>query len=737
MQTVILRKAFPYLILLVAAMAGFFQVAFLQHPLKWDLLDQAYPWKYFIGECLQHGILPLWNPYQQLGYPIHADPQSSAWYPIVWFFGILFGYDMYMLSWDFIIHIFLAGVGMRYLARVLGISGNAGLGMAVAYMLSGFFTGNAQHFMWIIAGTWMPFVLGVFIDLVFRMKPSAILTFPLLMLMMVTGGYPAFIIVLGYILLGLFLFRTGVLLFKRDHRMLRRMIRALLTTAVLTLLVTSVMWVSLWHALPEMVRTEGVSLRSALFGPFSPQCLISLILPYASVGRDMSFFRTDLSLSNAYFGLIPLVFFITSLFLRKDGLMRFFLIAGLVALAASMGKYLGVRELFYHYVPFFNLFRHPSLFRLFFILFSLLLAGLAWDRFIEQPIKHRIIVLRVFAAVLLITGIVSGWLIYGQYLHLGGILKDGLLSASPAMTLPRRVFLQGLWQLTLLVILILLMRRAATMKRLPLWMMLVLCADLIPAAQLNGPYSVYYGEFIQRELKAISRSFTPGFPAPDPVSISHNHDLHKPQYAPLWKNLNIFLKQIAYDGSNPFIIRDYLRVAGTFPQIYRSMIENPPVFIADTVIRCGEMFTMDRRLTAGKACLEERIEVNDFARQRTSPEDTVWIERFTPVAIHVTVDVKDTALLVVMQNRFRGWEVIREGHATAPLKVNGTLMGTLLPPGRQEVAFRFSPRPVKRALAVTAGSLLLLVAGWGIMARKKRVRDRASSYEDRDTQRIR
>ena len=55
-------------------------VILLQHPLKYDMIDQAYPWRYFIGECLQNGNLPLWNPYQLLGrqsMPIRKVPPGT------------------------------------------------------------------------------------------------------------------------------------------------------------------------------------------------------------------------------------------------------------------------------------------------------------------------------------------------------------------------------------------------------------------------------------------------------------------------------------------------------------------------------------------------------------------------------------------------------------------------------------------------------------------------------------
>ena len=103
-------KLSPYHILLVLAIIGYWQLSVMISPLKYDMTDQAFQWRYFIGECLRNHTLPLWNPYQHMGYPIHADPQGTAWYPVTWIIGYLAGYNISALSFDFILHIFLAGM---------------------------------------------------------------------------------------------------------------------------------------------------------------------------------------------------------------------------------------------------------------------------------------------------------------------------------------------------------------------------------------------------------------------------------------------------------------------------------------------------------------------------------------------------------------------------------------------------------------------------------------------------
>ncbi|MCE2847474.1 MAG: hypothetical protein LW707_10700, partial [Sphingobacteriales bacterium] len=59
-----------FLLMLLFAALAYWQVSTFSYCLKWDTMDQYYPWRHFVVESLRSGILPLWNPYEQFGYPI-------------------------------------------------------------------------------------------------------------------------------------------------------------------------------------------------------------------------------------------------------------------------------------------------------------------------------------------------------------------------------------------------------------------------------------------------------------------------------------------------------------------------------------------------------------------------------------------------------------------------------------------------------------------------------------------
>ena len=49
-----------------------------------DLIFQFYPWAHFLKESAGEGRFPLWNPYNYLGTPFFANPQTAVLFPGSW-----------------------------------------------------------------------------------------------------------------------------------------------------------------------------------------------------------------------------------------------------------------------------------------------------------------------------------------------------------------------------------------------------------------------------------------------------------------------------------------------------------------------------------------------------------------------------------------------------------------------------------------------------------------------------
>ncbi len=152
-----------------------------------------------------------------------------------------------------------------------------------------------------------------------------------------TGGYPAFIFLLLYLLTAVFIMYLIEYIRKKNYHELFRFSGYLAVAGIFTILSGMVVLISVYHLQDAMTRGAGVTLVQALFGAFTPKSFISFILPFASI-RNMEYYGTDLSMSNAYFGLLTLVFFLAGLMIRRTKLVNLFLAWGLFCLAASVGE---------------------------------------------------------------------------------------------------------------------------------------------------------------------------------------------------------------------------------------------------------------------------------------------------------------------------------------------------------------------------------------------------------------
>ena len=667
-----------YSVLLVAAAAAFWHVIAMQHPMKYDIIDQAYPWRYFIGECLQEGMLPLWNPYQLLGSPIHADPQSSAWYPVTWFFGYLFGYNIYLISIDFFLHIWLAGLGMFYLARQLKLRPETALLMGMAYMLSGFFVGNAQHFMWIISGTWIPFIIGAFIALKEKPSVTGAIKLGLAFFMIMTGGYPAFVFLLLYLLLAVFILYLVDESRKKNLRAFLNYSAYLAAAAVFTLLAGMVVLTSVYHLPEAMTRGSGTTLRQALFGAFTPQSFISFILPFASI-REMDFYGTDLSMTNAYFGLVVLIFFIAGLMIRRSKIVNLFLVWGIFCLAAAVGNALPFREFLYHYVPFMNLFRFPALFRVFVILSFVIVGGFAFNEWRngKTGLNKKLMV----STGILLAAILS-FVVYSLTrgnLEMGYFIKNQLFIFSEKSTVAQHILFQGIIQAVLLVFLIIIFWKKKELALISVLLITVL--DLVFSSRLNGPYTVYDHRFNSVEIYNHAKAFPDGFPLPDNRPVADIRDTKGKAFHVLWRNMNIFYKEISWEGYNPLHLKGFEEIADQHPELFETILQNPVVY-----------FTNEG--------------------SPTNQEDTVIIKKFSPQSIELHSISENEGIVNYLQNNYYGWKATVDGNPVEIQTANFSFLSVRVPAGEHEVIFKYDPKGVKVGFWI---SFAALAAGIGFI----------------------
>ncbi len=686
-----------YFFLLLIILVGYYNVSLMIHPLKWDMIDQPYPYRYYIGECLRHGFFPYWLPYQQLGIPVCADPQSGVWYPITWVFGFFSGYTIYSLSAEYMLHVFLAAAGFYLLGKNLGLSKVAAFILAVSYAFSGFIIGNSQHFYYIIAAAWIPFILNSYLLLIKHHKVIYAVSTALFAYLLTTGGHPAFWIILFYHLAAIFIIYSVVLFFKKGHaQQPGRFFILNLTAVAIYALVTLSYFVSVFYNQDQVGRLGGTTLEEALSGAFTPQCALSFVAPYA-VTSNTAFLKTDISMANAYFGIVALVFFVLYFFHKRSKLSIAILITGILNLLASFGSYTPVRGLLYHYVPFMDYFRFPSVFRYFAIVSFLLIAGFSMQAFFDRKDKKLFYIVLVFI-IAFITTVIG--LRTSAYLNLKNIALKLAWEFPNDTCVSQRLAFQLLIQAGWLVLFLLALRFLKVKTAFLVLAFVIL--DMCSASMLNSRSTVYSEKLKSVEMRHFEKqNFVNGFPIPDmPISQCSDSSGYYQHY---WRNLSIYYKRPAYDGYNPFQIKNNVRLVDHQTSFFKTIKKNKLFYFADTLINGFDSIMAASHGRQGMVFTEGGLPA---IRSFNNKDQKIKITGFSPNEVRLTAECSDSSLLVFFQNFNKGWQATINNSGTQIHRVNLTLNSIVVPPGKNEITFSYKPLPVIIARVISLGSLI-------------------------------
>ncbi len=103
-----------------------------------DILHQYWPGREAVANALRQGVFPEWDPAQQAGLPLAANPHLGLFYPpnaLYFLFDFPTAYALLIAA-----HHVVGGLGVWRLAR-LAVSGGAALSGALLFMASGYIVG--------------------------------------------------------------------------------------------------------------------------------------------------------------------------------------------------------------------------------------------------------------------------------------------------------------------------------------------------------------------------------------------------------------------------------------------------------------------------------------------------------------------------------------------------------------------------------------------------------------------
>jgi hypothetical protein len=644
------------LLLIVCPIIIYWQIGLFQFTLKWDMMDQYFPFRYFIGECVSNGVMPWWNPYLNLGYPLHADPQSGFWYPVTWLLG-LNGYSLYDLHLEFMLHIVVAGFGFYFLLRAQHVSRTTALIFALCYEACGFFVGNAQHFTYIIGAGYLPWIFLCFQQVIIKQQLKYVTALALLLSLLLTGGYPALFIISCY-LLGLYLlfwfFQNKVW---QQKELLAQVFKLFFFCGILFGLIVSGYIVSFTEAKDLFTRGEGVTAEKSLYMPFSPKAIISLLLPVATALKP-SAFGSDISMINVYSGLMALLFFPVGL-VAKWQQKYFWLLAGGICLLASFGEFTPVRLWLYHYVPLMNSFRFPSVFRIFFIISLLLIAAHGLDYFLKQNKPSILITKVVVVAALAITTLItlllliksSGFQVvpFWNFQQYQNIIAEGKITGG--------ILFQAIIQLLLLLCFAIILF-SSNLKKYKYALVALVAIDLFFATQLNINGSAVCERKVSDYQNALNLS-PKKFPNSKDAALINLKVLDKAYY-PSWSNNAVFLKAVSEQGYNPFQLK-------AFEQYEQSA---------------------DRYITLDNALFYFKHSNKDAAAQKHN--NTVEVLKMQPGLLEANIAATQKDTLYLLQTYYPNWQVTVNNELTEIIKCANGLMAVAVNNTSSHVVFKYN-----------------------------------------------
>jgi hypothetical protein len=341
--------------------------------MKNDAFSDNFPDKYFLSQALHAGILPLWNPYMNFGFPIYADPGFAFWNPVTWLFACI-GYNAYTLTIEVLLYLYLAGILTFNLSRYLKLSGNVSLAVATMYMCSGFFTGSIQYINFLTAAAFLPLLLQSFLQLLAKPSLKSSARFSLCFYCVLMSGHPAIPVAAVYflvtllVLIGLYNYSSAQFEFRKIFLFLG------LSTILIAILAAPMLYSysSVWTYYNRNMAQQNFGITNI---GISLSSLISFLFPYATTAHS-GIFNNDVAMRNIYFSLLGFISLFFA-FKQKNSMIKIFFTTAIIMLILSFGG--GFKATLYSFLPGLRYIRTNGEFRVFVILLLALISGFALE----------------------------------------------------------------------------------------------------------------------------------------------------------------------------------------------------------------------------------------------------------------------------------------------------------------------------------------------------------------------
>jgi len=653
-------------------------------------------------ESLRAGRLPLWSPYMFCGYPLAAEGQVAAFYPVALLISWLLP-SPGDINWLIITHLLLAASGSYLLARLLGLRPFAAWWCGLTFSFSGYLFAHLHHVSLVCAASWLPVVI-LFVERAWRSHalPNAVLA-AVAWAASALCGHPQTLFQISLVVIFWVAWRwleSG----RRRRGLARRAALTLGVTFALGLGLAAVQLLLTADLAAASPHGERGSLEYVTSYSLLPAHLVGLVLP----NREGTPAFNSYTGGNYYWeyvlyiGLLPLALAVVGAARRKAWALAGLAAAGmLLALARGNPLYQVLR-----FIPGFSDFRAPARHIYLFTFAAALLAGHGWQALAGWR-----------------------WLAAGRRLVLVGAVAAVLAS------LDLLWFDRPLAPLSDPRVLTAPNPAAAALNRDPGWWR----ALIVPPSTIDAKWVPPGGWAVNPDGWVEARLLLPAdVPQSYRIRIIDGYaGFTDPTQAPFFNAAYAALRAgdlrlLSLVGTRYLVLPPGLNLpglesvsAGPFV-IHRNPEAFPRAFTtAQALPAATAEQAREKTIQLARAgLLRETAVVDDAAAAidaHGDPAAALTVEEPRPERVIVRARAERDCLLVLNERHDRGWQARLDGRPVRLAVVDAALMGAVLPRGEHTVEFVYRPRGLIVGRAVS----LLSLAALAVLLLVPRLRRRA------------
>ncbi|MEW5717550.1 MAG: hypothetical protein AB1817_02870, partial [Chloroflexota bacterium] len=371
--------------LILFPFAYFWQVTIGQGVwLTTDILRLFYPFSVELARALNEGRLPLWTPNLLAGFPLLAEGQVGALYPVNLLLYKFFPVHL-ALSYNILLHIAWAGCGMYVFTRARGIGVAGALLAGFVFACNGVVLGQMFHppILFAVAGLpWLIFLVAQFQTTRGRSRAIwfALAALALGVQFLCGSTQMAFLNALAVAVFGGF----GAWVWHQQHagKIFARNLAATILLLVLAGGIAAIQLIPTGELIGYSVRGGTLDKEFVTSYSMPPEYFAQFIMPFApgepAEGNEEY---------RAYFGIAPLLLALGAVALRRNRQTIFFVAFGFVALSFALGELNPLYQLLCQLPPF-NFFRVPARYLYLFVFAATFLGAVGFECVIASGAKQ-------------------------------------------------------------------------------------------------------------------------------------------------------------------------------------------------------------------------------------------------------------------------------------------------------------------------------------------------------------